>query len=283
MKSISKIQAITKIDDDLAEKMKAEVNGGETFDVEGEDFESSGSDVIKRDERQDGRVLVEPSVLFHVERLKKMFNVSSLEEIIEATPVNRSGGLLQGGGGAAWHDDTLDRVNNDISSIEAKLVRKLKSLNTEKSMMEKDEKLLEILARMLREEMGKIRKVKDTYDEHRANLAKREGYVRELEAMITSLEREKIDQLEKLEKFADAKKEQALYTIGKDQSDGVGGPDTDLGDIDQELDKLADLDALPSSGNSKDLIDKNAHNVFPLKKIKSIKKIKSMTVRSLYS
>ena len=280
MKSISKIQSMTKIDDDLAEKMKAEVNGGETFDVEGEDIESSGSDVMKR---QDGRVLVDPSVLYHVERLKRMFNVSSLEEIIEATPVNSSEGLLQGGGGAAWHDDTLDRVNTDISSIEAKLVRKLKSLNTEKTMMEKDEKLLEILARMLREEMGKIRKIKDTYDEHRANLAKRKGYVRELEAIITSLERQKIDQLEKLEKFADAKKEQALYTIGKDQSEGGGGPDTDLGDIDQELDKLEELDALSSSGNSKDLIDKNAHNVFPLKKIKSIKKIKSMTVRSLYS
>ena len=280
MKSISKIQSMTKIDDDLAEKMKAEVNGGETFDVEGEDIESSGSDVMKR---QDGRVLVDPSVLYHVERLKRMFNVSSLEEIIEATPVNSSEGLLQGGGGATWHDDTLDRVNTDISSIEAKLVRKLKSLNTEKTMMEKDEKLLEILARMLREEMGKIRKIKDTYDEHRANLAKRKGYVRELEAIITSLERQKIDQLEKLEKFADAKKEQALYTIGKDQSEGVGGPHTDLGDIDQELDKLEELDALSSSGNSKDLIDKNAHNVFPLKKIKSIKKIKSMTVRSLYS
>ena len=48
MKSISKIQSMTKIDDDLAEKMKAEVNGGETFDVEGEDFESSGSDVMNR-------------------------------------------------------------------------------------------------------------------------------------------------------------------------------------------------------------------------------------------
>ena len=259
------------IDNDLAQKMKDEVKGEEGTDAS-LDPELDG-------EGKDGRVLVDSKVLYHVERLKKMFNVKSLDEIIEATPIKRPGSetgedasmlnVDNDDDDATWHDDTLDRVNALITKIEGKLSARLKTLNTEKKALIKDKKLSAILAKMVLEGMNKIREIKKTYEEHKANLQKREGRVRELEANINQLEMEKIKHLEKLEKFADVKKEQALYTIGKDEAEASSGIESDyLEDISKELEKMEKFET----------IDTSAHNVFPLKKIKKITKIKSLTV-----
>merc|ERR1712105_502448 len=99
--------------------------------------------------------------------------------------------------------------------------------------------------------------------------------------MGKQLEMEKIRQLEKLEKFADLQKEKALYSIGKESVSSAELNDQDLGDIEKELsgidtDAAGDSDNLYRTNNFKS-IDTSAHNVFPLKKVKSIKKITSMT------
>jgi len=264
IKNIKKVKSILPIDDDLAEQMKAEVKGETATPAE-------------YDESKDDKVLVDPKILYHIERLKKMFNVRSLEEIVDATLYNSTGLDITPTNNEddSYHDETLDRVNMDISSIENKLLRKLKTLNTEKSKMEKDQKLLNILGRMLEDNLKKIRKIQETFKKQKANLNKNKMYIRDLEAEIKQLEMDKIHQLEKLEKFADLQKEKALYSIGKESVDSAELDDEDLGDIEKELSGI-DSENMYTPETFK-TIDTDAHNVFPLKKVKSIKKITSMT------
>ena len=214
----------------------------------------------------------------------QMFNVDSLDQIASATPVGTDAKGkddevedVEG----EWQDETLGRVNKDIISIESKLSKTLKILNQEELKAEEDQKVAETLHKMLKENLNKLRKIKQTFDEFKAKLQTDDENISKLEMMIKDLEMKKIEDLEILEEFADNQKSRALYSISKKGSP-ASKSNLETDSIERELKSLTE-DSLFSSGeessNNIDSIDTSAHNIFPVKKIISMKKIKSLRVR----
>ena len=83
LKSVKKVKSIMDIDDDLALKMKKEVEEGDTPP-------SSEEEVIsgeKTDGESETPGEVGPDVQAKIDRILKMFNASSLDDIIEVTPI----------------------------------------------------------------------------------------------------------------------------------------------------------------------------------------------------
>merc|ERR1711910_31925 len=88
----------------------------------------------------------------------------------------------------------------------------------------------------------------------------------------------KISDLEMLEQFADNQKSRALYSISQKGSLSESNRETDS--IERELKSLTENSLFSSQERSSpniDTIDTNAHNIFPVKKIISMKKVKSLT------
>ena len=219
--------------------------------------------------------------------MSQMFNVDSLDQIESASPVPDNGAPDlddddddDDDDDGEWQDETLDRVNKHIGAIESKLSKTLKILHAEKKKAEEDQKVAETLHKMLKENLNKVKKIKETFDEFKAKLETDDGNIRALETMIKELEMKKIKDLEILEQFADHQKSRALFSISKKGPQSESNIETDS--VERELKSLTENSLFSSqetSSNNFDTIDTNAHNIFPLKKIRSIKKVKSLTVR----
>merc|ERR1719222_1305002 len=98
LKSVKKVKSIMDIDDDLALAMKKEVEEGEEVgnpDIHGAspggDLPSSSEEEVISGEKTDGESEtpgeVGPDVQAKIDRILKMFNASSLDDIIEVTPI----------------------------------------------------------------------------------------------------------------------------------------------------------------------------------------------------
>ena len=102
LKSVKKVKSIMDIDDDLALKMKKEVEEGDTpssseekrlvyRESPGEVGPSSSEEEVISGEKTDGESEtpgeVGPDVQAKIDRILKMFNASSLDDIIEVTPI----------------------------------------------------------------------------------------------------------------------------------------------------------------------------------------------------
>ena len=232
----------------------------------------------------------------------QMFNVDSLDQIESASLVSSTEAKAlddddDDDDDGVWQDETLGRVNKDISSIESKLTILFKKLNILKEKAEEDRKVAAALHRMMTENLQKIMKIKETFEDSKDKLRKNDMNIRELERMIKELQQMKIEDLELLQDFADNQKSRALFSISKkasmsdDESDSIESAlkslsdslfSSDEGEDDMEGesgDSEEDTSSIVKSNNF-DQIDTNAHNIFPLKKIKSMKKIKSLTVRN---
>ena len=210
-----------------------------------------------------------------------MFNVDSLDQIASASPVSDTEALDPSDDAGEWQDETLGRVNKDISSIESQLSKTLKSLNVEKKKAEEDQKVAQTVHKMLKENLNKVNKIKETFDEFQDKLETDDENIRELETMINDLEMKKIKDLEILQEFADNQKSRALYSISKKESP-ASKSNLETDSIERELNSLTEDSLFSSeeeSSNNIESIDTSAHNIFPLKKIISMKKIKSLTVR----
>ena len=247
--------------------------------------------------------------------MSQMFNVDSLDDIESASLVSshevKGLGALgaldvaesedfadrPAGLSASLGDETLNRVNKDISSIESKLTILFKKLNILKEKAEEDRKVAAALHRMMTENLQKIMKIKETFEDSKDKLRKNDMNIRELERMIKELQQMKIEDLELLQDFADNQKSRALFSISKkasmsdDESDSIESAlkslsdslfSSDEGEDDTEGESGDSEEGISSiaKSNNIDQIDTNAHNIFPLKKIKSMKKIKSLTVRN---
>jgi len=285
LKNIKKVKSILRIDADLAKNMKDEINGVKKTDA---DYEEEN--IVGRSEKE-SRVMVDSSLIDQVERLKKMFNVESLDQIASASPLDKTAALDLDDDDAddddedddedddgEWKDETLARVNKDIRYIESQLSKTLKSLYVEKKKAEEDQKVAETLHKMLKENLNKVKKIKETFDEYKYKLETDDENIRELETMIKDLEMKKISDLEMLEQFADNQKSRALYSISQKGSLSESNRETDS--IERELKSLTENSLFSSQERSSpniDTIDTNAHNIFPVKKIISMKKVKSLT------
>lgn len=220
-----------------------------------------------------------------------MFHVDSLDQIESASLVSSTEAeALDDDDGdddykdhdGVWQDETLGRVNKDIRSIESKLSILLSKLKTEKNRAEEHQKVVDTLRKMLTENMHKINQMKETFHEYKAKLQGDDNDIRQLETMIKDLELSKIKDLEMLEQFADNQKSRALFSISKKESLSQSDRDSDY--LEKELESLSENSLFSSeeiSSNNINEIDTNAHNIFPLKKIISMKKIKSLTVKDL--
>ena len=212
----------------------------------------------------------------------QMFNVDSLDQIASVSQISDTEALVlddDEDDDGEWQDETLGRVNKDINSIESKLSKTLKSLNVEKKKEEEDHKVAETLHQMLKENLNKVKKIKETFDEFKDKLETDDENIRELETMVKDLEMKKIKDLEMLEQFADNQKSRALFSISKKEAISDSNSDTDS--IESELKSLTENSMFSSQeepSNNMDTINTNAHNIFPLKKIISMKKVKSLTV-----
>merc|ERR1719222_478188 len=102
LKSVKKVKSIMDIDDDLALKMKKEVEEGDApssseekrlvyRESPGEVGPSSSEEEVISGEKTDGESEtpgeVGPDVQAMIDRILKMFNASSLDDIIEVTPI----------------------------------------------------------------------------------------------------------------------------------------------------------------------------------------------------
>ena len=217
-----------------------------------------------------------------------MFNVDSLDQIASASLVSSNEARAldddedddDDDDDGVWQDETLGRVNKDISSIESKLSILLNKLKAVNNKAEEDQKVVDTLHKMLTENMHKIMKIKETFHEYKGKLQTDDNNIRELEDMIKDLELKKIKDLEMLEQFADNQKSRALFSISKKGSLSQSNRESDS--IERELKSLSENSLFSSeerSSNNIDEIDTNAHNIFPLKKVISMKKIKSLTVK----
>ena len=91
LKSVKKIKNIIDIDDDLALKMKKEVEEGDrpkpSHTGSHPMLRESGEEVASDGEAEPHQGEVGPDVQAKIDRILKMFNASSLDDIIEVTPI----------------------------------------------------------------------------------------------------------------------------------------------------------------------------------------------------
>ena len=220
-----------------------------------------------------------------VDRILDLFNISDLDEIINVKQVgtedssNRDVAPPPGWSGnvnGPKNDDDMkfNLMSTEIHSLDKLLEQLLAKVKQKKDYYETEKKNTVALAKLLKAQSKKLKVIQDSLSQHSDNAVTAHKEIAQLFDRIRELQMEKIESLDKLRSMAENKENEELELIRNSKSQS---------ELEFEEEENKNLELLRSDEDegedeSRERIDSSKYNVFPLKKILSMKKIKSIVV-----
>ena len=304
IKQINKIKSMTQIDEDLALKMKKEVEeGNNSLESSSQRFESADVEDTESNESS-LKEEVTPDLLSKVERVLKMFNASSLDDIIEVTPIKSMHPLVEGSGltsklylplfsdeVSSWSGEdsrkleesmalplsrSLEDGSRKVRRLEAGLQGKVDQLEEHMAALEKEKALQGVLARMLLIQQDKVAKIKELIDDHKEKEMRLLDIINKLNELVGEEKERVMDHLDRLKSVADEVHNQEMdrinsFTEPYSKARPIFGQQLE----ESKESTLPDLPELQRMLGLKTPI-KRARKISSMKKIKQIDKIKSI-------
>ena len=225
-----------------------------------------------------------------VDRILDLFNISDLDEIINVKQVgtedsnNRDvfpGQELEvldkrGPRYVPKKDEDMkfNLMSTEIHSLDKLLEQLLAKVKYKKDYYETEKKNTVALAKLLKAQSKKLKVIQESLSQHSNNAVTAHKEIAQLFDRIRELQVEKIESLDKLRSMAENKENEELELIRNSKSQ------SEL-EFEEEENKNLELlrsDEEEKEDESRERIDSSKYNVFPLKKILSMKKIKSIVV-----
>ena len=225
-----------------------------------------------------------------VNRILDLFNISDLDEIINVKQVGT--GDSNNRDAAGEEIEIGDRIGNgedmkfnlmstEIHSLDKLLEKLLNEVKKKKDEYETEKRATVALAKLLKAQSKKLKLIQQSLSKHSDNAVSSHKEIAKLFDKIRELQVEKIENLDKLRSMAENKENEELELIRNSKSQsGLDSSEFEEGNKNLEL--LKDSGEMEVD-ESMEQIDSSKYNVFPLKKILSMKKIKSIMVnKSLF-
>ena len=228
-----------------------------------------------------------------VERVLNLFNISDLDEIVNVKQIggnflDREESIYSGETeivnreATEKHEDMrFNMMSTEIHSLDKLLEKLLNGVKKKKDFYENEKRVTVALAKMLKAQSKKINLIQRALSRHSDNAVRAHKEIQELFNRIRELLVEKIENLDKLRSMAENKENEALELIHNSQSQS----NTELESVSEFVDENKNLELVGPDEEEEDSeleeIDSSKYNVFPLKKILSMKRIKSIVVNKL--
>jgi len=300
IKDIKKVKNIMKIDEDLAEKIKKEV--------------AEGGSIPETDSEPGLNVEDDPDLVEKVKRVLKMFNASDLDDIVKVVPIKSMKKITPGmedyvpimdpsmdtgnenEGPPEYepnfslpesnyvpnipimsekrYSGNFEAENEAIRVLEDKIDAISANLMTNQMQLQRERALQRVLERMFDYQKEKLRMIKEVMQDHMAKEMELARTGQGINEMLKSAEREKIRRLKNLQGLA----ERHIGEIERDMPSALDFDDGSKINPFEVNPTLTDPYGLTGEGDviKQQYIDSNKYDKLPLKKVKSIKKIKSI-------
>ena len=203
-------------------------------------------------------------------------------------------------------DEIFEVENEIIRSIERKIKDILGKISDKKEILAKSKSMIVALTKMLVAEMRKIKTIEGVLEDHNKKIEEAQGDIKDLYSDLKDLQERKINHINKLQEAAQNKESESESLLQRiqDQASKIGSlgplkingalvsdpesidiPDISLEDLGTSVDVSESEDSFNIGRRNRDShslkeIDRSKYNAYPLKKILSMKKIKSLTVSS---
>ena len=220
-----------------------------------------------------------------VDRILDLFNISDLDEIINVKQVGNGDSKNRDTVGEEFEigdrigprnneDMKFNLMSTEIHSLDKLLEKLLNEVKNKKDEYETEKQATVALAKLLKAQSKKLKLIQQSLSKHSDYAVSAHKEIAKLFDKIRELQVEKIANLDKLRSMAENKENEELELIRNSKSQS---------ELEIEEEENKNLELLRASGEkevdeSRDQIDSSKYNVFPLKKILSMKKIKSILV-----
>lgn len=200
-------------------------------------------------------------------------------------------------------DEIFEVENEIIRSIERKIKDILGKISDKKEILAKSKSMIVALTKMLVAEMRKIKTIEGVLEDHNKKIEEAQGDIKDLYSDLKDLQERKINHINKLQEAAQNKESESESLLQRiqDQASKIGSlgplkingalvsdpesidiPDISLEDLGKSVDVSESEDSFNIGRRNRDShslkeIDRSKYNAYPLKKILSMKKIKSLT------
>ena len=251
-----------------------------------------------------------------IRRIKSEFSVEDLDDIDEIVKIDSAeANRLTGNGGYDGNEpldapfegensdesdsgyDTFDVENSQLHKIDKELDRLKEGKEEVEGAIASEKKYITALMKMMKAEMKKLRSIKAVLADHEEKHGLLHGDLNDILDQIKDLQMKKIKHLQMLRDAAEQRETDAVHIINSAEKEQELEPwENPLVDVDTEMkiegvpdeDEPTDTiryeneveeedDTVLLDGSHKE-IDSSKYDIFPLKKILSMKKIKSITV-----
>ena len=224
-----------------------------------------------------------------VDRILDLFNISDLDEIVNVRQVGTEESSNRDGIGdeelqdfgrerpdARDEDMKFNLMSTEIHSLDKLLEKLLSEVKKKKDDYETEKRATVALAKLLKAQSKKLKLIQQTLSKHSDNAVTAHKEIAKLFDRIRELQVEKIESLDKLRSMAENKENEELELIRNSKSQS----ELDSSEFEEEENKNLDLLRFDEEeeDESRKKIDSSKYNVYPLKKILSMKKIKSIVV-----
>ena len=191
-------------------------------------------------------------------------------------------------------DEVFDTENDIIHSIERKIKDILKKISAKKAILSESKSMIVALTKMLVAEMRKIKTIEGVLEDHNQKIEEAQDDIKELYSELKELQQRKINHINKLQDAAQNKQSESENLLERiqDQASKIGNlrplkingalmsdpENIDIPDIPIMIEQETEVSERDDSLDLKE-IDRSKYDAYPLKKIISMKKIKSLTVK----
>jgi len=167
------------------------------------------------------------------------------------------------------YDDKFEKENEQINKLDNEIHRDEKMILHDKQELQKEKEFMQILLKMLKMARDKVNMIEEVIAEHKGKEFDLQKAINKVQQFLKDAKVEKIEHLENLKSLAEEKKNEALsdidyYSAQVDRGKSV----LDESESGEEI-KI-------NRANPAQYVDRSKYNVFPLKSIKTMKKIISM-------
>ena len=223
-----------------------------------------------------------------VERILDLFDISDLDEIINVRQVGTEESNNRDAAGGEElevydrrsprrdEDMKFNLMSTEIHSLDKLLEKLLKEVKKKKDDYETEKRATVALAKLLKAQSKKLKLIQQTLSKHSDNAVTAHKEIAKLFDRIRELQVEKIESLDKLRSMAENKENEELELIRNSKSQS----ELESSEFEEEENKNLDLLRFDEEeeDESREKIDSSKYNIYPLKKILSMKKIKSIVV-----
>jgi len=270
LKDLKAVKSVTRIDDDLALKMRDLIENQKT---ERGSEQSAITNTVQPE-------IQEPDLENKVKRILEMFNVKNLDEILNAIPITSikklptrepdSEDVKEGPPGVT----TVEEENRAVERLALQIRATTDQHLLLSAARQKETDFQVTLARMLELEKDKITKIESLIQSHARRAESIEAELTLLESMLAGAKQQQINHLENLKRLVEQKRTEAVSRLAATLP-LVGARIAQLGDSSAAALPLVGA-RTAQLGDSGQWIDSSLYHAVPVSKIKSIQNLKNI-------